>query len=166
MGFSERRTINDERIFPQGGWRVKIKNWILVGFLFLVLSGCATREDVIILANRTSSLERTLVQVRDSQEENKAALSKKIDQTEKKLDSQFQPILQNQADATVQGESLRTQIETLQGRIEALEHNQKKEQMYLSDSLAKEMKDLQARLQRLEKPPVASPPVYANRFGA
>ena len=98
-----------------------------------------------------------LVQVRDSQEENKAAFSKKIDQTEKRLDSQLQPILQNQADATVQGESLRTQIETLQGRIEVLEHNQKKEQIYLSDSLAKEMKDLQARLQRLEKP--APPPL-------
>ncbi len=124
----------------------------------MVLSGCATREDAIILANRTSSLERSLAQVRDSQEENKAVLSKKIDQTERKLDSQFQPILQNQADATVQGESIRSQIETLQGRIEALEHNQKKEQTYLSDSLAKEMKDLQARLQRLEKPSPPPPP--------
>ena len=169
MSFSECRTINDERIYSRGGWRMKIKNRILVGFLLMVLSGCATREDIIILANRTSSLERTLAQVRDSQEESKAALSKRMDQTEKRLDSQFQPILQNQADSTVQVESLKTQIQTLQGRIEAQEYSQKKEQMHLSDSLAKEVKDLQVRLQRLEKPappPASLPPTTPTDSGA
>lgn len=129
----------------------------------MVLAGCATRDDIVILANRTSSLERNLVQVRDSQEENKTALSKKIDQSEKKIESQLLPILQNQADTTVQFESLKAQIQILQGRIESLEHNSKKEQIHLNDSLAKELKDLQARLQRLEKPPSPPPPPPADQ---
>jgi tol-pal system protein YbgF len=130
--------------------------------LFMVLAGCAAREDIIILANRTSTLERNITQARDAQEENKNALSKKIDQTEKKIDSQIQPILQNQANTSSQQEALKVQIQTLQGRIEALEHNQKKDQLQLSESAAKEIKDLQARLQRLEKPPALPPPPPAE----
>ena len=124
----------------------------------MVMAGCAARDDIVILANRTSTLERNLFQVRDAQEENKNALTKKMDQNEKKIESQIQPILQNQANTTAQQEALKVQIQILQGRIEALEHNQKKEQLHLSDSVTKEMKDLQARLQRLEKPPAPPPP--------
>jgi len=126
--------------------------------LFLILAGCAARDDVIILANRTSSLERTLFQVRDTQEENKNALSKEIAQSEKKIESQLQPILQNQANTLSQQEALRVQIQFLQGRIEALEYNQKKDQSHLNESLSKDMKELQARLQRLEKPPAPPTP--------
>jgi tol-pal system protein YbgF len=124
----------------------------------MVLAGCAARDDIIILANRTTALERNLIQVRDAQEENKNALSKKIDQTEKKVESQIQPILQNQANTSSQQEALKVQIQILQGRIEALEHNQKKDQSQLSESVTKEIKDLQARLQRLEKPPAPPTP--------
>jgi tol-pal system protein YbgF len=126
--------------------------------LFMVLAGCAAREDIIILANRTSSLERTLYQVKDAQEENKNALSKRIDQTEKKTESQIQPVFQNQANTSSQVDALKVQIQMLQGRIESLEHLQKKEQGQLNESVTKEMKDLQARLQRLEKPPAPPPP--------
>jgi len=129
-----------------------------IGLLFMMLAGCATREDIIILANRTSSLERNLYQFRDSNEETTTKLSRRIEQTEKKMDSLLQPVLQNQADSTIQFESLKAQIQFLQGRIEALEHSQKKEQAQLSESLSKDLKDLQARLQRLEKPPPPSPP--------
>jgi tol-pal system protein YbgF len=125
--------------------------------LFMVMAGCAARDDIVILANRTSTLERSLLQVRDTQEENKNALTKRMDQNEKKLESQIQPILQNQANSTVQQDALKVQIQILQGRIEALEYNQKKEQVHLSDSVNKELKDLQARLQRLEKPPPPPP---------
>jgi tol-pal system protein YbgF len=133
---------------------VKRKNllWGMVG-IFIFLTGCAARDDIIILANRTASLERSVYQIRDSQEENKIALTKKVDQTEKKVDSQLQPLLQNQANTSAQLEALKVQIQGLQGRIETLEHNQKKEQGNLNESVAKELKDLQARLQRLEKPP-------------
>jgi tol-pal system protein YbgF len=126
--------------------------------LFLVLAGCAARDDIVILANRASTLEQNLYQVRDAQEENKSALSKKIDQTDKKAEAQLQPILQNQANTSSQQEALKVQIQILQGRIEALEYNQKKEQSHLSESIAKEMKDLQTRLLRLEKPPAPPPP--------
>lgn len=132
--------------------------------VFVVMAGCAARDDIVILANRTSTLERTLSQVRDAQEENKSALTKKMDQNERKIDSQIQPILQNQANTTAQQEALKVQIQILQGRIEALEYNQKKEQSsikeqsHVSDSVTKDIKDLQARLQRLEKPPTPPPP--------
>lgn len=122
------------------------------------MAGCAARDDIVILANRTSTLERTLFQVRDAQEENKSALTKKMDQNEKKIDSQIQPILQNQANTATQQDALKVQIQILQGRIEALEYNQKKEQLHISDSVTKEIKDLQARVQRLEKPPTPPPP--------
>jgi len=139
---------------------MKIINRVLGVVLFLVLAGCAARDDIIILANRTSSLERTLSQVRDTQEENKNALSKEIAQNEKKIESQLQPILQNQANSLSQQESLRVQIQLLQGRIETLENSQKKDQVRLNESITKDLKDLQARLQRLEKPPAPpSPPV-------
>jgi tol-pal system protein YbgF len=130
----------------------------------MVMAGCAAREDIVILANRTSTLERSLLQVRDTQEENKNLLNKRLEQNEKRLEAQIQPILQNQANTTVQQEALKVQIQILQGRIEALEYNQKKEQSnlkeqgQLSDSVTKELKDLQARLQRLEKPPAQPPP--------
>ncbi|MBI4764243.1 MAG: hypothetical protein HY787_06535 [Deltaproteobacteria bacterium] len=132
--------------------------------LFMVMAGCAARDDIVILANRTTTLERTLFQVRDAQEENKNALTRRLEQTERKIESQTQPILQNQANATAQQEALKVQIQILQGRIEALENNQKKDQLHLkeqshlSDSVTKEMKDLQARLLRLEKPPTPPPP--------
>ena len=126
--------------------------------LFMVMAGCAARDDIVILANRTSTLERTLFQVRDAQEENKSALTKKMDQNEKKIESQIQPILQNQANTAAQQDALKVQIQILQGRIEALEYNQKKEQLHISDSVTKEIKDLQARVQRLEKPPTPPPP--------
>lgn len=131
------------------------------GFLFIMLVGCATREDILILANRTSSLERNIYQIRDSNEEKTTKLSRRIEQTEKRMDSQLNPVLQNQADTGVQQEALKAQIQILQGRIETLEHNQKKEQTQLGDSLSKDIKDLQVRLQRLEKtspPPLPSEP--------
>jgi tol-pal system protein YbgF len=138
---------------------VKIINRVLAVALFLVLAGCAARDDIVILANRTSTLERILYQVRDTQEENKNALSKEMAQTEKKIESQLQPILQNQANTLAQQEALKVQIQFLQGRIEALENNQKKDQSRLNETLTKEMQDLQTRLQRLEKPPTPpSPP--------
>lgn len=70
--------------------------------LFMVMAGCAARDDIVILANRTTTLERTLFQVRDAQEENKNALTRRLEQTERKIESQTQPILQNQANATAQ----------------------------------------------------------------
>ncbi len=124
----------------------------------MVMAGCAARDDIVILANRTSSLERNLYQLRETNEESTKNLSKHIEQTEKKLGSQLQPILQNQADSTVQFEALKNQIQTLQGRIEVLEHSQKNEQITISETLSKELKDLQARLQRLEKLPAPPPP--------
>jgi tol-pal system protein YbgF len=156
--FAERRTF-----IKPGGWRVKSANQLLgVVGVFMFLIGCAARDDIIILANRTTSLERNLSQIKDSQEESKTALSNKMEQTEKKVDSQLQPLLQNQANSVAQQEALKVQIQILQGRIEALEHNQKKEQSYLTESVAKEMKDLQARLQRLEKPPPPPPPAESG----
>jgi TolA-binding protein len=62
------------------------------------------------------------------------------------------------ADMTAQVESLKVKIQSLQGRIEAFEYNQKKDQNRLSESLVKELKDLQARLQRLEHPQPPAPP--------
>jgi hypothetical protein len=32
----------------------------------MVIAGCAARDDIVILANRASTLERTLSQVRDA----------------------------------------------------------------------------------------------------
>jgi tol-pal system protein YbgF len=128
-----------------------------IGLLFIILAGCATREDVIILDKRTSSLERNLSQIRDANEETKTKLSRRIEQSEKKMDSQLNPVLQNQADSGVQQEALKEQIQILQGRIESLEHNQKKEQTQLGDTLSKDLKDLQARVQRLEKPSPSPP---------
>ncbi|MCJ7833767.1 MAG: hypothetical protein MUQ20_05240, partial [Deltaproteobacteria bacterium] len=110
-----------------------------------MLAGCAAREDIIILANRTSSLERNLYQIRDSNEETTTKLSRRIEQAEKKMDSQLHPVFQNQANAGVQQEALKAQIQILQGRIESLEHHQKKEQTHLGESLSKDIKDLQAR---------------------
>jgi tol-pal system protein YbgF len=138
--------------------RVKILTRLSGLVLFLVLAGCGVKDDILILDKRTSTLERNLYQVRDAQEENKSALSKKIDQTDKKVETQLQPILQNQANTSSQQEALKVQIQILQGRIEALEYNQKKEQSHLSESVAKDIKDLQARLLRLEKPPAPPPP--------
>jgi len=136
-----------------------------IGLLSLVLTGCAARDDIIILANRTSTLERNLFQLRDSNEETKtafqetkSALSRRLEQSEKKIDSQLQPVLQNQANSTIQFESLKAEIQILQGRIEVLEHSQKKERAQLTESLSKDLKDLQARLQLLEKPPPPPPP--------
>jgi tol-pal system protein YbgF len=147
-------------VLGKGGWRVKIICRLIgFAFIFIFLVGCATREDVLILDKRTSSLERNLSQIRDANEETKTKLSRRIEQSEKKIDSQLNPVLQNQADSGVQQEALKAQIQVLQGRIEALEHNQKKEQTQLGDSLSKDLKDLQARVQRLEKPsPPPQPP--------
>jgi tol-pal system protein YbgF len=147
----------------KGGWRVKIIcRLVWIGLIFIMLAGCATREDILILDRRTSSLERNLSQIKDANEETKTKLSRRIEQSEKKMDSQLNPVLQNQADSGVQQEALKEQIQILQGRIEALEHNQKKEQTQLSDSLSKDLKDLQARVQRLEKP---SPPTPSSEPG-
>ncbi len=164
--------ILDPIVVGKGGLSVKFLYRLMwIGFLFMILAGCATREDIIILANRTSSLERNLYQFRDSNEETTTKLSRRIEQTEKKTDSQLQPVLQNQADSTIQFESLKAQIQILQGRIEALEHSQKKEQAQLSESLPKDLKDLQDRLQRLEKmppplPPPPTPPVPPTEPGS
>jgi hypothetical protein len=89
----------------KGVWKVKIIYRLMwIGLLSLVLTGCAARDDIIILANRTSTLERNLFQLRDSNEETKtafqetkSALSRRLEQSEKKIDSQLQPVLQNPA---------------------------------------------------------------------
>lgn len=123
-----------------------------------MLSACAAREDIIILANRTQALERNLYQLRDKTEENQVALNHRMEQMEKRIGSQLQPVLQNQADTTTQQEALKVQLQSLQGRIEVLEHNQKKGQVQLTEAWAKEIKELQTRLQKLEKSAEAAPP--------
>ena len=138
--------------------RLKRFSWLVGVSLFLFLIGCAGRDDVMILDSRASSLERQLNALRDSNEGLKATLSRRIEQAEKKMDSSLPPIHQNQADITAQIEALKTKIQTLQGRIEAFEYNQKRDQNRLSESLVKELKEFQARLQRLEHPPTPPPP--------
>ncbi|MFH0789405.1 MAG: tetratricopeptide repeat protein [Pseudomonadota bacterium] len=128
-------------------------SWFIFLFLAIFLGGCAGREDVIILDNRTSSLEYQLAILKDATEGLKTTLSRRIEQSEKKMDAAIQPVHQNQANTLAQFEDLKTQIQALQGRIEAFEYNQKKEQNRLSESLVKDLKELQARLQRLEQPP-------------
>lgn len=134
----------------------------LTRFIFFLLAvflgGCATREDVLILDNRTASLEQQLWILRDSMEGMKKTLPRRIEQAEKKIDSTLQPVHQNQANTLAQIEELKTQIQALQGRLEAFEYSQKKEQNRLSESLVKDLKELQNRVQRLEQPPLPPKP--------
>ncbi len=129
----------------------------IVLLVFFLIGCAASREDVLTLDNRTYSLERQINAIRDSNEKRNTTLSRRIDQAEKKIESTLQPVHQNQADMTAQVESLRTQIQDLQGRVDAFEYKQKKEENRLSESLVKELKEIQARLQRLERPPTPPP---------
>jgi len=128
--------------------------FLLVGFL----NGCATRDDVLILDRRTSSLEQQVWSVRDSLDGLKTTLSKRMDQAEKKMDSTLKPVHQSQANTLAQMDELKSQIQSLQGRIEAYEYNQKKDQQRLSESLVKDLKDLQTKIQRIEQSPTPSKP--------
>ncbi|MBA4393848.1 MAG: hypothetical protein C0407_09880, partial [Desulfobacca sp.] len=139
----------------------KINRFIFLS-LAVILGGCASREDVLILDNRTSSLEQQLWIIKDSTEGTKTTLSRRIEQAEKKMDSTLQPVHQNQANTMAQIEDLKTQIQALQGRIEAFEYSQKKEQNRLSESLVKDLKELQNRVQRLEQPPPPSKPLISK----
>lgn len=138
---------------------MKIGKWVVLPGLFVFFAGCATRDDAVILDRRTTALERNHYQLRDSTEDLKAGLSRRIDQVEKKMEAVVEPVQQNQANTTAQMETLKTRIQELQGRLETMEHSQKKEQVRLSESLAKDLKDIQARLQRLEQAP--APPAEA-----
>lgn len=133
-------------------------SWFMGLSLFLFLIGCAGRDDVMILDSRTASLERQLNVLRESNEGTNTTLSRRIEQVEKKMDSLLKPVHQNQADITAQVEALKVHIQDLQGRIDAFEYKQSKEQNRLSESFVKELKELQSRLQRLEKPPPPPPP--------
>jgi len=138
----------------------RVKGFKVICLIAIVgmFTGCAAREDIIILANRTQALERNLNQLRDKTEDNQAALTQKMDQMEKRIGSQLQPVLRNQAEAASQVEALKVQLQSLQGRIEVLEHNQEKGRTQLTEAWNKEIKDLQARLQKMEKAAEAVPP--------
>jgi tol-pal system protein YbgF len=137
---------------------VKIGKWVVLPGLLVFFAGCATRDDAVILDRRTTALERNHYQLRDSTEDLKAGLSRRIDQVEKKMEAVVEPVQQNQANTTAQMETLKTRIQELQGRLETMDHSQKKEQARLSESLAKDLKDIQTRLQRLEQPPAPPAP--------
>jgi tol-pal system protein YbgF len=134
----------------------------MILFLCLFLAGCATRQDAIILDNRASSLERQFSTQKDANDEMRTSLSRRIEQVEKKIDTNLQPMHQVQANTTAQIEILKTQIQDLQGRIEAFEYRQKKEQNRLSETLINDLKQLQSRLQRLETLPPSQPSPSPN----
>jgi len=123
---------------------------------------------VLILDNRTSSQEHQLAVLRESTENMRTTLSRRIEQAEKKMDAAIQPVHQNQANTLTQFEDLKIQIQDLQGRLEALEYSQKREQNRLSEALVKDLKEMQTRLQRLEqpppppKPPIPPPPIESG----
>jgi tol-pal system protein YbgF len=126
--------------------------------LVLFLSGCATREDAIILDNRTASLERKISYMSNSNEDQMSNLSQRVEKMEKKLEATVQPMQQIQANSTTQIEALKTQIQDLRGRVEAMEYRVNKEQNRFSETMTHDLKDLQARLQRVEKLTLPSTP--------
>jgi tol-pal system protein YbgF len=136
---------------------IRVSRFMILAVV-IILGGCAAREDAIILDNRTSSLESQVYRLRESNEEMKSYMTRGMSQAEKKMDVALQPVHQAQANTTAQIEALKTQIQDLQGRIEAFEYRQKNEQNRLSETLVHDLKELQVRLQRLEKPPPPPPP--------
>jgi TolA-binding protein len=143
-----------------------VKNFrrILIG---LVLAsgvwGCAARDDVIVLDNRLYTLQRQIQQVRDDTEGMKKQLTSRTEQLEKKIDSAQQPLLENQASSLNELEGIKGRLQTLQGRMESLEFSQKKDTAPRAalETLSKELKELQARVQRLEQP--GAPPAKAEK---
>lgn len=136
---------------------MKKHSWFFIFPLILILFGCASRDDVIILDNRISSLQHQILLQKDSVDGMQNSVSRRIEQTEKKVELSMQPVHQNQANTITQIETLKTQIEGLQGRLETLEYNQKKELTKQGDVWSKDLKELLIRLQKLEQQPSGAP---------
>lgn len=133
---------------------MKTVRYALVGLWMLVLmGGCASREDTIVLENRLYTQQRQTQQFKEELGLLKNQLNTRADQIEKKMESGRQPLLENQASSLNEIETLKSRLQVVQGRLEALEYSQKKETNARTtlDSLTKDLKEVQQRLQRLEQ---------------
>ena len=107
---------------------MKTACYALVGLWVLALmGGCASREDTVVLENRLYNQQRQIQQFKEEMGLFKNQLNARAAQIEKKMESAQQPLLENQANSLSEIETVKSRLQAVQGRLEAMEHFQKKE---------------------------------------
>ena len=102
--------------------------YALVGLGVLTLmGGCASRDDVVVMENRQYNQQRQMQQFKEEMALYKNQLNARAAQIEKKMESAQQPLLENQANSLSEIETVKSRLQAVQGRLEAMEHLQKKE---------------------------------------